>query len=375
MYNVLFLKIKLIVVVMNMHKFQFHLVSFLALVLLVSGCQNEVTDSFRPVPVAVGKVNQINVICDQDMWESHVGDSLRYYYQGPYLILPQPEPLFDLRHFTPENIDHQPLLKELTNYIIIANLNDDDSKTTQLVKKDLGEANIQRSKEDLSYNCPVSKDRWAKNQFVFYQFAWSHDQLAQNIVDNFPGVSKKILDHDLPLIERAVFHSGNNITAQNRALTNFGADMDIPADYMQAVDDGEVMWLRRSSDKYNSNLLITTVPYTDQKQLTPEGLKKIRDDIGRKYISSTIEGSFVKVNDTDLPMFTSVKTVNGNYVLEARGIWEMVNDYMAGPFISYLVHNPEKKELLYVDGFVLAPNKAKRDYMQHLEYILRGVEY
>lgn len=360
---------------MNMYKFQFKLISFFIFSLFLISCNNDVTDSFRPVPVAVGKVNQINVICDQEIWDSHVGDSLRYYFQGPYLILPQPEPIFDLRHFAPKQLEHQPLLRELANYIIIANLNDDDSPTTQLVKKDLGEENVQRSKEDLSYNCPISKDRWAKNQYVFYQFAWSHDQLAQNIVDNFPAVSKKILDHDLPLVERAVFHSGNNISAQNRVKSIFNANVAIPADYSEAVDDGEVLWLRRSSDKYNSNLLITTIPYTDESQLTPDGLKKIRDELGRKYISSSIEGSYVKVNDTDLPMFTSVKTLNGNYVLEARGIWEMVNDYMAGPFISYLVHNPNKKELLYVDGFVLAPNKAKRDYMQHLDHILKKVDY
>ena len=194
-------------------------------------------------------------------------------------------------------------------------------------------------------------------------------------MDNFPSVSKRIHQHDLPLIERAVYHAGQNIAAKNSIKSDFDAEVPIPADYTEAVNDGEVIWLRRSSDKYNSNLIVTTVPYTDQEQLTPEGLKKIRNEIGRKYISSSIEGSYVQINDTDLPMFTSVKTVNGNYVLEARGIWEMVNDYMAGPFISYLVHNPDKKELLFVDGFVLAPNKEKRDYMQHLEYVLKGVKY
>jgi hypothetical protein len=267
------------------------------------------------------------------------------------------------------------LRRELTNYIILANLNDDESPTTQLVKADLGEENVRKSKMDQSYNCPVSKDRWAKNQLVFYQFAWSHDKLAENVVDNFPSVSKRIENHDLSLIERAVFHSGNNVSVQDKIKNNFSAELAVPADYVEAMDDGEIIWVRRSSDKYNSNLLITTVPYTDEEQLTAKGIKAIRNKISGKYISSTIEGSYVVVNDTDLPMFTSVKTVNGNYVLEARGIWEMVNDYMAGPFISYLVHNPNKKELLFIDGFVLAPNKAKRDYMQHLEYILSGVEY
>jgi hypothetical protein len=360
---------------MNMQKFQIKLISFLVLAFLMSGCTNEVTDSFRPVPVAIGKLNQVIIVADKDVIEGFVGDSLRYYYEGPYLILPQPEPIFDLRYFTPDDLEHQPLRKELTNYIILANLSDEDSPTTKMVKKDLGEENIRRSKEDLSYNCPVSRDRWAKNQLVFYQFAWTYDQLVENIITNFPSVSTRIKAHDERGIEKTVFHTGNNISAQNKAKKTMSVDIGIPADYVEAMDDGEILWLRRNTDKYSSNLIIKTVPYEDQSQLSPEGLKAIRDEIGRKYISSNIENSYVKVNDEDLPMFTSVKTVNGNYVLEARGIWEMENDYMAGPFISYLVYNPDKKELLFVDGFVLAPSRAKRDYMQHLEYILNGIKY
>lgn len=48
----------------------------------------------------------------------------------------------------------------------------------------------------------------------------------------------------------------------------------------------------------------------------------------------------------------------------------MENDYMGGSFISYLIHNPQKNELLFVDGFVYAPGEDKRNWMQYLEYIM-----
>ena len=61
--------------------------------------------------------------------------------------------------------------------------------------------------------------------------------------------------------------------------------------------------------------------------------------------------------------------IDNQYAVEARGIWEIANDYMGGPFISYTIHNPQTNELLYLDGFVHAPGKEKRNFMQQLEKI------
>lgn len=37
----------------------------------------------------------------------------------------------------------------------------------------------------------------------------------------------------------------------------------------------------------------------------------------------------------------------------------MVNDFMGGVFISYLIYNFEKEELFFVDGFVYVFGKEK----------------
>jgi len=47
---------------------------------------------------------------------------------------------------------------------------------------------------------------------------------------------------------------------------------------------------------------------------------------------------------------------------------------MGGPFISYTILNTETNELLHLDGFVHAPGKEKRDYIQQLEKILAAVK-
>ena len=82
----------------------------------------------------------------------------------------------------------------------------------------------------------------------------------------------------------------------------------------------------------------------------------------------------MRTNDVDLPVFTKSMEINELYALEARGIWDIVNDFMGGPFISYMIHDPKSNELLFIDAFVYAPGKSKRKYMQHLETIVSSVK-
>ncbi|NRB50993.1 MAG: DUF4837 family protein [Saprospiraceae bacterium] len=356
---------------MNLYK----IISFLSLSLLLTACSEDMQRSLAPVPNAFGKLNEIIIIADDRIWEGPVGDTLRYYYGAAYPILPQPEPIFDLRQFTPGELDKDPIRKEFRNYMLLSNLNEDDSPTTQLMKADLKQERLDKAKNDPNYTSTVARDKWAKNQLLVYQFAYSDDDLIENIKKNFPAVAKRVQEADRAKIEATIYFGGENPAIQAEVADKMGTKIRVPSDYNLAISNEDLIWMRREIDNINSNLLIRKIGYTDQSQLSKQGIKAIRDSLGRAYVSSTLPDTYMRINDIDLPMFTSIKTLNNKYTLEARGIWEMVNDFMGGAFISYLIHNPEKEELLFVDGFVYAPGKEKRNFMQQLEFIMSTVEF
>lgn len=345
------------------------------LAVFMSACSEDVQRGLQPVPTAFGKINQIEILIDEGMWEGPVGDTLRFYYSGAYPILPQPEPIFDLRPVTPKQLEMDPIKKELRNYLIIANLNDEDSPTSNMVRRDLGEEKVRKAKEDGTYNSSVGRDKWAMGQLLIYQFGYSEDALIENLKKNFPAIKKRFQDADRDRIDATVYFNGESGTLKNEVEEKMDAKIRIPNDYVMAISDEDIIWMRKNTPEMSSNLIFSKVNYTDQSQLTKQGIKSIRDSIGKKYVSSTLPDTYMRVNDIDLPLFTSAKTINNNYALEARGIWEIVNDYMGGAFVSYLIHNPDKQELLFVDGFVHAPGKDKRDFMQQLEYIISTVEF
>ena len=116
----------------------------------LASCNDEVANQFSPKPSALGRLNEIEIISDDDIWDGSTGDSIRYYFGSSYPIMPTPEPIFDMRQFSPRDLAQEPLRRELRTYVVVEDLQDDESETTKMIRQDLGEErfmNLKTSKE------------------------------------------------------------------------------------------------------------------------------------------------------------------------------------------------------------------------------------
>lgn len=348
---------------------------FLLFALVLSSCTNDMQRSLQPTPTAFGKINSLTVIADSTLWSSGYQDSIDYFFGAPYIILPQPEPIFDVRYIDPYRLSAQPAWQQLRNYIVLANLGDENSRTTQMVMNDLSDAKIQQVKQE-GFGTAVGRNKWATGQQLIYLMGKNEKELRTGLSAAYPAVVRRLKDRESDRVDATAFFDGENNDLQADIEIETGARIRIPRSYVRAPIQGkDLIWLRKQVPEGSLNILLTKVPYEDQNQLTAEGLKTVRDRVGKEYISSSEPGSYMRINDEDLPFFTEPTELNGSYAVESRGIWEMENGYMAGPFVSYLMHDPEKKELLFVDGFVFAPGHRKRDMMEELTHVLRTTKY
>ncbi len=345
--------------------------------LLITSCANDKgSTNYTPaLGGAIGKTSEIVVIADDNVWEGTAGDTLRYYFGSAYLILPQPEPIFDLRHLTPAQLENNYLLKELRTYIFLGNFSDEHSETNKIIKKTIGQEKVARAGKDPNFHTVVGQNKWARGQLLTFIFGDSQDQLAKNIKASYPTIAKRVSDFDQPQIGNMVYIKGRNQGVEKIIKEKLGAEMQLPQDYFVAVEEENTIWLRKETSELSSNIFIHKLPYRSQDQFTKEGIKAIRDTLGKKYVTTEIKGAYMKTNDEYLPMFLTPMELNGNYAAELRGIWDLKNDFMGGPFIGYLIHNKETNELLYVDGFVHAPTTTKRKFMQQVEHILRNTKF
>ncbi len=337
----------------------------------MSGC-NDAFSSLQPKPTALGVMNEIVIVCDDAVWEGNTGDSLMFYYASPYPIMPSPEPLFDLRHYTPDHLLAEPLRKELRTYIILADLSDKDSPTAKMVRDDLGEEIIRKYNEDPDQFTTAGVDKWARGQLVIYIMGNGQDDLARNIIRAFPRVSQRIRAHDMPQLKAQTYMNGRSTELTNLLVKEFGIKMKVPGDFKLALKGKNFLWIRRDNRKVTSSIVIKSFPYRDKSQMELEGLIDMRDRLGMLVEGSSI-GSVMRTNAVSLPVYTYQKEIDGRYAIESRGIWEMSEDYLGGPFINLAIIDGDR--ILVIDAFIYAPAKDKRNYIQQLELVMSSLAF
>jgi hypothetical protein len=139
--------------------------------------------------------------------------------------------------------------------------------------------------------------------------------------------------------------------------------MKVGEDFIWASDDG------LSSIQ---NICIYSLPYVSEKMFTKKPYIALRDTIMKRNIPGEKPTQWMQTNPEYV--WTKNITVNGKFAMEARGLWEMRNDAMGGPFISHTRLDEKNNRVIVVEGFVYAPNKMKRTMLRRLEAALYTLE-
>ena len=341
--------------------------------LIFSSCNDDLAKKYEAKPVALGRMNEIVLLTDSKLEEGLVRDSFDFYFGSAFPIMPTPEPLFDIRHFTLLELEQEPLRKELRTYVLLADISDTNSRATKMVRSDLGEERFRKAKEGL-LNSSVGRDKWAKKQIIVYLFADGQEALTKVIRDKFPAVANRVNQHDKEQLSTSIYAvRSDNPGLRKKIGDKFGIDLRIPGDFNVAINesDEKFIWLRKDTKDAILNMTVSTYPYSGPEMLSKESISDLRDAYGKQYVTSSTDGSYMITNRKDLPMFEATEPLGDNYMKEVRGIWEMTKDYMGGPFVTYAIVNEAKQELVLVDVFVYAAGKTKRNYIQQLDYIVK----
>ncbi len=65
----------------------------------------------------------------------------------------------------------------------------------------------------------------------------------------------------------------------------------------------------------------------------------------------------------------------GRDFAQVRGMWEVQNDFMGGPFVSHSFYSPDGSEIFVAEAWVYAPKFDKRQYLRQVESLLYSWEW
>ena len=337
------------------------------LVFMLFSCSESTQKRLEITPSAYGSVDNIYMVCNENLWNGVVGDSFRNQFEALYPVTPQPEPLFDLRYI--DAVKFNKVHKTHRAIIIMADLSDKDDKATEIVNTALGSDKIKKANTDRRYRIAFHNNRWAMGQIVVYWFAPSRQELLESVSKDYKQVIELINKLDAETLSKQVYADGQSTKLNDSIKTTFGFEMKIPSKFAIAYRDSNTMWLYEDRQKSSNNILIHSIAGIDYKTISNDSLIAIRNRLSKKYFSSWAEGSFMEVDDKNLPIYFKEMLFQGMRGLQARGIWRMEKDFMGGSFVTYLLPDAKNKRIIFIDAFVYAPGQKKRPEMRRLDTV------
>lgn len=166
-----------------------------------------------------------------------------------------------------------------------------------------------------------------------------------------------------------------NFDARELIQRNFQADMVVPADYMVILDTVaqglHFMWMCNDKGSMRRDLVVYSYPYTDAATFTGDYQLGKRDEVMRKFVSGSMQGSYVGTEYKHIPPQYAAKNINGAYAGELRGLWKMLGGVaMGGPFVSITRLDELQQRVVTAETFIYAAGQKKRNALRQAEAVL-----
>lgn len=159
----------------------------------------------------------------------------------------------------------------------------------------------------------------------------------------------------------------HNRVISAKAGSMFDCDVWMPLELESYKEGKDFLWA--SSNLNDLNFVMYSYPFRDNDTFTKAYFIHKRDSVMKINLPGAREGMYMETADS---MFVDTRSISvgGDYAFEARGLWEMKNDAMGGPFVSHVRVDRAHARVVVVEGFVYNPGGLKRDKMRKLNAAL-----
>lgn len=293
-------------------------------------------------PASSGTPYEMMVVADNDVWVGKCGVALQNVLETPIPMLPQPEPTF---HVSRVDFKHYNRITNLFRNIIILQQNDQYTKPKMTVERNV----------------------FADPQLIMTIQGPNLDELAEYV----EASGKLIIQYfSAEEINRYATELEVNYNKKfnDKCKEMFGCEMHIPADIKKMKIGKDFIWASNDGISTIQSICIYSYPYVSEKVFSRHSYIGIRDKFMKENIPGAHEGQWMKTNHE----FVQLKDISsrGVYIQEARGLWDMQNDAMGGPFVAHSEVDTINGRIVVVEAFVYAPQKMKRTMIRRLEAAL-----
>ena len=320
------------------------LVCLLTSLLLIS-CHKKKKEQY--LPDSVGSINSLTIVMDPQLWGGVVGDSLREYFASPVEeIAGAREPLFDIQQIPLEVFDG--MTRASRNILIVST--------------------------DTRNGFDIRDSLYAKPQKVAFIIGQTTDDLISEIQKYAPKIIRTFKENEMQEVRNRFQNTLNNTKLIENTL---GIQLSFPSLYNIVKQENNFFWLARKVKNGTADILIYEVPkgkICTHSNLCSEDIIQMRDSIGKRYVPGPQEGMYMITSPAFAPTYTKTQ-LNGYPTIESKGLWEVKDFIVGGPFSNYIIEDPKRDRCVVIEGFIAAPGTSKRDLLFELETIIKSVRF
>lgn len=301
------------------------------------------------LPNISGKPGEIIVVITKGNWEGALGTVIRDTLGCDCPFLPQKEPLYDVVNVAPNGFTN---LFKVHRNIIVTNIGSDVIEPGVVFKSDM----------------------WAAPQCVIMINASNEEEAVELFRQNSEKIKAVISQAE---INRVV---ANTKRYEERNLAPVVTEMaggspHFPSGYKLKKKSEDFIWITYDTQFTQQSILIYKYPVEAGKDMmSPANLIQAQNNMMMKNIPGMFENTYMIISPAILPSVTYKKYGTHEFA-EIRGLWEVHNDYMGGPFVSHVFYSPDGKDMILLQAFVYAPKYDKRNYLRQIESVLYSFEW
>lgn len=312
-------------------------------VMVFGGCKGNGT----LLPNVSGKAGEIIVAMDKNDWDGNLGSTTRTILAADYPFLPQQEPLFSLSNVPVTGFAD--LFKVHRNLLFF---------------------NI--SKSDQS-GVVYKNDVWAHPQCVIQVTAPTSDSAAVILKENSERIINSFEQAERDrIIANSIRYEEHSIPPAVKEMT--GGSPHFPSGFKLRKKTSDFLWISDDKQYVTQGVFIYRYPAAENDNFSMENIIAHRDAALRENVPGMFENTYMITSDAVTPAVNYIR-FRGRQFAETRGLWEVYNDFMGGPFVSHSFYSKDGQYIIVLDGFVYAPKYDKRQYLRQVEAIMYSFEW
>ena len=322
---------------------------FASLILFLASCDTvnqQGGAAGRIMPNISGSAGEVLVVMDQFNWDNSAGQLLQDILKEEIPGLPQSEPLFDVLQVTAASFDG---IYQFHRTIVMTTI-----------------------ESGLEPRVRFRENIWAKPQIMVQLEAPTSTALRELISENEDRIQGFLVQYDRNRLMKT-YQDSKDPAIQKEIAQHHQVRLAIPRGYNMDFSKEDYTSVSIEAPDLSQVIQVYDYPAEGPEDLNTANIIRNRNAFTKTYTKGSREDSYMTLSKMYEPIAYDM-VVNNLKVIELRGLWDLENGFMGGPFVSHSVYDAKRKRIVTVDGYIYHPNQKKRVKLRQLEAIIYSLE-